>query len=77
MLAILKSYHAKHCVTENDIFDNQPIFGDNLPELKALEQEFAGKVKYVFIDPPYNTGAPSLMCDRLEIIRRLGVCPHH
>lgn len=80
-----KSYHAKHRVTENDIFDNRLIFGDNLLALKALEQEFAGKVKCVFIDPPYNTGSAfthyddglehsiwlSLMRDRLEIIRRL------
>lgn len=80
-----KSYHAKHRVTENDLFDNRLIFGDNLLALKALEQEFAGKVKCVFIDPPYNTGSAfthyddgvehsiwlSLMRDRLEIIRRL------
>jgi adenine-specific DNA-methyltransferase len=80
-----KSYHAKHRVTEKDIFDNQLIFGDNLLALKALEAEFAGKVKCVFIDPPYNTGSAfthyddgvehsiwlSLMRDRLEIIRRL------
>lgn len=80
-----KSYHAAHRVTEGDIFDNRLIFGDNLLALKALEQEFAGKVKCVFIDPPYNTGSAfahyddgvehsiwlSLMRDRLEIIRRL------
>ncbi|MDZ7656154.1 MAG: site-specific DNA-methyltransferase [Sulfurimicrobium sp.] len=80
-----KSYHAKHRVSESDIFDNQLIFGDNLLALKALEQEYAGKVKCVFIDPPYNTGSAfthyddgvehsiwlSLMRDRLEIIRRL------
>ncbi len=79
------SYHAKHRVTEHDIFDNRLIFGDNLLALKALETEFAGKVKCVFIDPPYNTGSAfehyddgvehsiwlSLMRDRLEIIRRL------
>ena len=52
-----KSYHAKQRVTENDIFDNRLIFGDNLLALKALEAEFAGKVKCVFIDPPYNTGS--------------------
>ena len=52
-----KSYHAAHRVTENDIFDNRLIFGDNLLALKALEQEFTGKVKCVFIDPPYNTGS--------------------
>lgn len=80
-----KSYHAEQRVTENDIFNNRLIFGDNLLALKALEQEFAGKVKCVFIDPPYNTGSAfthyddgvehsvwlSLMRDRLEIIRGL------
>ena len=39
------SYHAKHRVTDKDIFDNRLIFGDNLLALKALEQELAGKVK--------------------------------
>jgi adenine-specific DNA-methyltransferase len=80
-----KSYHAKHRVTQNDIFDNRLIFGDNLLALKALEQEFSGKVKCVFIDPPYNTGSAfehyddglehsiwlGLMRDRLEIIKRI------
>lgn len=51
-----KSYHAKHRVSENDIFDNRLIFGDNLLALKALEQEFIGKVKCIYIDPPFNTG---------------------
>lgn len=32
------------------------IHGDNLLALKALEQDYAGKVKCVYIDPPYNTG---------------------
>jgi len=80
-----KSYHAKRRVTDSDIFDNRLIFGDNLLALKALEQEFSGKVKCVFIDPPYNTGSAfthyddglehsiwlGLMRDRLEIIKRL------
>jgi len=80
-----RSYHAGHRVTENDIFDNRLIFGDNLLALKALEAEFAGRVKCVFIDPPYNTGSAfthyddglehsiwlGLMRDRLEIIQRL------
>ena len=82
-----KSYHAKQRVSENDIFDNRLIFGDNLLALKALEHEFSGKVKCVFIDPPYNTNSAfvnqqyddgvehsiwlSLMRDRLELIRRL------
>ena len=80
-----KSYHAKHRVSENDLFENRLIFGDNLLALKALEQEFAGKVKCVFIDPPYNTGSAfehyddgvehslwlSLIRERLEILCRL------
>lgn len=79
------SYHAKHKVTERDLYDNRLIKGDNLLALKALEADFIGKVKCVFIDPPYNTGSAfahyndglehsiwlSMMRDRLEIIRRL------
>jgi len=50
-----KSYHAAKRHGENDIFDNMLIHGDNLLALKALEKEFAGKVKCIYIDPPYNT----------------------
>lgn len=66
-------------------FDNILIKGDNLLALKALEAEYAGKVKCVFIDPPYNTGSAfehyddglehsiwlRLIRDRLELIKRL------
>ncbi len=79
------SYHAAHRVTENDIFDNRLIFGDNLLALKALEQEFAGKIKCIYIDPPYNTGSAfehyddgiehslwlSMMRERLLLLRHL------
>lgn len=37
--------------------ENMLIHGDNLIALKALEQDFAGKIKCVYIDPPYNTGS--------------------
>ena len=37
--------------------DNMLIYGDNLLALKALEQDYAGKIKCIYIDPPYNTGA--------------------
>jgi adenine-specific DNA-methyltransferase len=80
-----KSYHAKERKSGTDIFDNMLIKGDNLLALKALEQDFAGKVKCIFIDPPYNTGAAfeqyddglehslwlGMMRDRLEIQRNL------
>jgi adenine-specific DNA-methyltransferase len=79
------SYHARHRVSKKDIFDNRLVLGDNLLALKALEQEFSGKVKCVFIDPPYNTGSAfthyedglehsiwlSLMRDRIEMLRKL------
>lgn len=79
-----KSYHAA-AKREGDIFDNLLIQGDNLLALKALEANYAGKVKCVFIDPPYNTGSAfehyddgvehslwlSLMRDRLEILVKL------
>lgn len=65
--------------------ENMLIHGDNLLVLKALEKKFAGSVKCVFIDPPYNTGSAfdqyddgiehslwlSLMRDRLQIIHTL------
>lgn len=80
-----KAHHAKVRFGDGDIFDNKLIFGDNLLALKALEQQYTGRVKCVFIDPPYNTGSAfayyddglehsiwlGLMRDRLEIIRRL------
>ena len=36
--------------------DNKIIHGDNLLALKSLLPEYAGKVKCIYIDPPYNTG---------------------
>lgn len=65
--------------------DNMLIHGDNLLVLKALEQEFAGQVKCIYIDPPYNTGSAfehyddnlehstwlNLMKARLDILKNL------
>jgi adenine-specific DNA-methyltransferase len=80
------SYHAK-ARRDGDIFDNLLIHGDNLLALKALETDptVRGKVKCVFIDPPYNTGSAfehyddglehsmwlGMMRDRLEILKNL------
>jgi adenine-specific DNA-methyltransferase len=80
-----RSYHAKAKVTEDDLFDNRLIFGDNLLGLRALEHEFAGRVKCIYIDPPFNADAASLhyedfvehsawlqlMSQRFEVMRRL------
>lgn len=76
--------YAKRLSSE-DLFDNRLIHGDNLLALKALEQEFTGKIKCVYIDPPYNTGSAfehyddglehslwlSLIRSRLEILWNL------
>lgn len=65
--------------------ENMLIHGDNLIALKALEQDYAGKIKCVYIDPPYNTGAAfehyddgiensiwlSLMRERLSLLYEL------
>jgi adenine-specific DNA-methyltransferase len=65
--------------------ENMLIHGDNLLALKALEQDFAGKIKCVYIDPPYNTGNAfehyddgiehslwlSLIKERLKILHKL------
>jgi adenine-specific DNA-methyltransferase len=50
------SYHAEKRVSDNDIYDNMLIYGDNLLALKALQYNYLGQVKCVYIDPPYNTG---------------------
>lgn len=65
--------------------ENMLIHGDNLLVLKALQSKYAGKVKCIYIDPPYNTGSAfehyddnlehstwlSLMKPRLELLRNL------
>lgn len=65
--------------------ENMLIHGDNLLALKALEQEYAGQVKCIYIDPPYNTGEAfehyddnlehsiwlGLMRSRLTVLRNL------
>lgn len=72
--------------TKNDPnTENMIIHRDNLLVLKALELKYAGKVKCIYIDPPYNTGSAfehyddnlehsvwlSLMKPRLEILKNL------
>lgn len=65
--------------------ENMLIHGDNLLALKALERKYAGQVKCIYIDPPYNTGSAfehyddnlehsqwlQLIRPRLEILWRL------
>ena len=72
--------------TENDQqTENMLIHGDNLLALKALENKYAGKVKCIYIDPPYNTGSAfehyddnfehsewlRLIKPRLELLKKL------
>jgi adenine-specific DNA-methyltransferase len=65
--------------------ENMLIYGDNLLALKALEQDYLGKIKCIYIDPPFNTGQAfeqyddgvehsiwlNLMHERLVILRNL------
>lgn len=46
-------------LSEDTITDNLIIKGNNLLALHSLKKEFAGKVKLIYIDPPYNTGSDS------------------
>ena len=80
-----RDYAAGHSFGATDQFDNRLIYGDNLLALKALQQEFAGQVDCIYIDPPYNTGSAfehyddgvehsiwlGLMRDRLELLKDL------
>jgi len=70
---------------EGVITDNLVIKGNNLLALHSLKKEFAGKVKLIYIDPPYNTGNDSFqyndgfrhstwltfMKNRLEVAKEL------
>src|SRR5208283_3765738 len=80
-----RSYHASSRVSDADFFENILIRGDNLLAIKALEQQYSGQIKCIYIDPPYNTGSAfnhyddgvehslwlTLMRDRLEVLHRL------
>ena len=85
LLPVPEHSHAQGKPGDGGIHSNILIQGDNLLALKALEQEFAGKVKCAFIDPPYNTGYAfaqyddglehslwlTLIRDRAEMLHRL------
>lgn len=51
--------NSKRGLPEDTITDNLIIKGNNLLALHSLEKEFKGKVKLIYIDPPYNTGNDS------------------
>lgn len=75
----------KRGLAEDTITDNLIIKGNNLLALHSLKKEFAGKVKLIYIDPPYNTGSDTFsyndsfnrsswltfMKNRLEVAREL------
>lgn len=58
---------------------NLYIEGDNLDVLKLLQESYLGKVKMIYIDPPYNTGKDFIYCDDFtlgceEYIEKKGQC---
>lgn len=75
----------KRGLSEDTITDNLIIKGNNLLALHSLKKEFAGKIRLIYIDPPYNTGNDgfayndnfnhsswlTFMKNRLEIAREL------
>lgn len=72
-------------LSEDTITDNLIIKGNNLLALHSLKKEFEGKIKLIYIDPPYNTGSDgfsyndnfnhsswlTFMKNRLEVARDL------
>lgn len=54
-----KPWGTLHRNSEGVISDNLIIKGNNLLALHTLKEEFAGKVKLIYIDPPFNTGNDS------------------
>ena len=81
---LIENAALSNCANDPDT-ENVLIHGDNLLALKALESKYAGRVKCIYIDPPYNTGSAfehyddnlehsqwlNLMRPRLEILRKL------
>lgn len=58
---------------------NLYIEGDNLDALKLLQESYLGKVKMIYIDPPYNTGNDFVYCDEFaagceEYLDKKGQC---
>lgn len=49
-----------------DTTQNLMIEGDNLEVLKLLQKSYAGKVKLIYIDPPYNTGSDFVYPDNFQ-----------
>ena len=52
-----------------DTTENLYIEGDNLQVLKLLQESYLGKVKMIYIDPPYNTGHDFIYNDHFEMDR--------
>lgn len=50
-----------------DTTENLYIEGDNLEVIKLLQESYLGKVKMIYIDPPYNTGHDFIYNDRFEM----------
>ncbi len=87
VLTNFKKYdrNGEHSVDNISLNDNLIIKGNNLLALHSLKKQYAGKVKLIYIDPPYNTGSDSFgyndsfnhstwltfMKNRLEIARQL------
>ena len=61
-----RSGHARKTASTGIRHRNLMIEGDNLEVLKLLQKSYAGKVKLIYIDPPYNTGKEFIYSRRLS-----------
>ena len=56
-----------------DLTRNLFIEGDNLDALKLLQETYLGRVKLIYIDPPYNTGSDLLYNDKYALMSGLAL----
>ena len=72
--------HTEHNeAEENKDSENLYIIGDNLDALRHLLRSYAGKIKCIYIDPPYNTGSDGFVhpnnfyFDAKKLLEMIGV----
>ena len=61
--------HGKRTSEDNDS-ENMIIHGDNLEALKSLLPKYEGKIKCIYIDPPYNTGNEGWLTNMPQFMKK-------
>lgn len=73
--AMVEANHATRMTLRPDLYksvhwddtENLYIEGDNLVVLKLLQESYLGKIKMIYIDPPYNTGSDLIYMDHFSV----------